>query len=253
MNKTAKIRVESKLLAIFGMLGFIATATVLAIFAYLSATPASLMSEVLKAVLVALLLIPLCYLCLNSGLLTRGKNDLNDISLSELKDWPIIDPMTGTFNRRGITITLLELMALAGRYGRQLSVAMIGIDDLSQVNEEYGSKVGDVAIESIAETLSETLRMPDRIGRYAYDDFLLVLPETDLDSARQIAERIRQAAAETEIRTGVRKKIQLTVSIGLTQYRDGEDIEHLVSRATQLMGDAKNRGRNQVVTSELTT
>ena len=253
MNKTAKIRVESKVLAIFGVLGFVATAIVLTFFAYLSATPTNLMSEVLKSVSVALLLIPLCYFFLNRALVNGGKDNLDDISLSELKDWPITDPTTGTFNLRGITITLLELMALAGRYGRKLSVAMIGIDDLSQVNDEYGDKVGTVAIESIAETIGETLRMPDRVGRYANDEFLLVLPETDLDSAGQIAERIRQAAAETEIRTGVRKKVRLTVSVGLTQYRDGEDIEHLVSRATELMGEAKNRGRNQVVTSGLAT
>jgi len=251
MNKTVKMRVESKLLVRLGVLGFVAAAVVLVISAYVSATPGSLIGEAFKALLIALVLVLLCYYFIKGTGVNKGKQDLEDISLSELKDWPIVDPMTGTFNRRGITITLLELMALAGRYGRKLSVAMIGIDHLSQVKNEYGPTVGDVAVESIAETLGETLRMPDRVGRYAKDEFLLVLPETDLESARQIAERIRQAAAETEIRTGVRKKVQLTISVGLTQYREGEDIEHLVSRATKLMSNAKDSGNNQVITSDL--
>ena len=240
------MRVELKLLVLIGMFGLIASGIVFAISAYLT-IPESWISEVLKAIFVALLLVLMCYFFLSNKPVQSNAEVAEDTAV---KDWPIIDPMSGIFSRRGITITLLELMALAGRYGRQLSVAIIEIDTLSQVKEEFGREAGNIAIQSIAQSMGETLRMPDRIGHYSEDNFLLVLPETNLQDAGQIAKRLRQVAAETDFQAVEGKKVRLTVSIGLTEYREGEDIQHLVSRAIDLVGAAKNRDPNQVMTSK---
>ncbi len=74
--------------------------------------------------------------------------------------------MSCTLNRRGITISLLELMALADRYGHKLAVAGFSIDHLDDVEREFGREAADAAVQSVADTMGELVRMPDRIGRY---------------------------------------------------------------------------------------
>ncbi len=161
-------------------------------------------------------------------------------------DGSITDPLTRTLNRRGITIGLLDLMALADRYGHHLSVAMVDVDHLGQVNARHGKAAGDRVVAALAEVLADALRMPDRVGRYTDNEFLLVLPETRLEAACKLGERIRGNAAAnvTEV---AGKPLKTTISVGVTEFRPGEDLEQLVSRVEGALQEAKAKGRNCVV------
>lgn len=161
---------------------------------------------------------------------------------------PDFDSVTHTLNAGGITVKLLELMALGDRYGNKLSVAIAGVDHLKEVNKRYGREVGDRALRAIAGALAETIRMPDRLGRHADDNFLIILPETDILGAQQIAERLRCSICQVEIDADERTRIGLTASIGVTAFRRGDDLENLLSRAARAMRQAKLLGRNRVLT-----
>lgn len=159
-----------------------------------------------------------------------------------------IDPLTDTLNERGITIKLLEHMALSDRYGNPLAVALAGVDHFTRVNEEFGREAGDRALRTVADVLSEALRMPDHVGRFGEDRFLILLPETTMRGARQIGERVCQAVAQAEIEVDRRRALSLTVSIGITIFRQGDDLEQLLARVNRVLEQAKIQGRNRVIT-----
>lgn len=159
-----------------------------------------------------------------------------------------VDPVTRLLNQRGLTVSLLELMALGERYGNDLTVAIIGIDNLEDVRERYGEAAADNAMIAISGELADTLRMPDRLGRWNDDQLIAILPETALDGARHIGERLREAAshAQFDARRGV--VLTLTASIGVTVFRMGDDLKGLLARASRAMNAARQQGSNQVRT-----
>ena len=165
---------------------------------------------------------------------------------AELGEQAITDSLTGTRNRRGITISALEAMAHAERYGHPLSVAMIDVDHFKEVNDTHGHKAGDRVLQGVAAVLTEALRLPDKVGRYGGEEFLLVMPETGLEETSKLTERIRQQVSEAEFDIGDRK-VKLTISIGAALFEKGEDLEQLVSRADRALYRAKDTGRNSVV------
>ncbi len=163
------------------------------------------------------------------------------------RDVTTIDPLTRTLNRRGIVIGLFDLMALADRYNHELSVALVNIDRLAGINEEHGRDVGDQVLASIAGVLAEALRMPDHVGRYTESNFLLILPETELDAAQKLAERVRTGTANAPIDVNG-KPVATTISIGVAEFHKGEDVDQLISRAEAALQNAKAAGGNSVVT-----
>lgn len=159
-----------------------------------------------------------------------------------------LDTLTNTLNRHGITVELLAVMALADRYDNRLSVAMVGIDHATDIAQDYHDAAYDRCLQTVAEVLTDTIRMPDRVGRYEHDRFLAILPETSMNGACQIAERIRRAVAKTDVEVAKHRKIRLTVSIGVTCFRRGEDLEQLLNRVDRALAQAKNQGHNRVLT-----
>lgn len=159
----------------------------------------------------------------------------------------ITDPLTRTLNRRGITIALKQAMAHAERYGHPLSVALADIDRFKEVNDAFGHEAGDRALEGVASILSEAVRLPDQVGRYGGEEFLLLFPETDLEASTRIAERIRDLIGDADLPVGHRRNASLTVSIGVTAHRNGESASSLISRVDGALYDAKRAGRNRVV------
>lgn len=158
----------------------------------------------------------------------------------------VLDPLTKTLNRRGLTIALLEAMAYAERYQRPLTVALVDIDHFKLVNDRFGHEAGDRVLEDLAAILLDTVRQSDRVGRYGGEEFLLVFPETTLEASRPIVDRIRMLVSQRRFVLSS-STINLTVSIGVTQFEPGEEHEPLFSRVDQVMYEAKHRGRNLVV------
>ncbi|NOZ11156.1 MAG: GGDEF domain-containing protein [Gammaproteobacteria bacterium] len=205
-----------------------------------------LATALIGALVLTAILVPLVYILVFRGSNLAPIHGAELARLPQLRQDSITDPLTRTLNRRGITIGLLDLMALADRYGHQLSIAILDVDRLSQVNQQYGDAAGDRTVSAVAAILADALRMPDRVGRYTDNEFLLVLPETQLEAACKLGERVRTNTAEADIELSD-QTIKTTVSVGVTEFRPGEDLEHLISRAEGALHQAKADGRDCVV------
>lgn len=158
----------------------------------------------------------------------------------------VTDPLTQVMNRRGITMGVLEAMAQAERYNTPLSVAMVDVDHFQRVNDEFGNAAGDKILADVAGVLADCLRMPDKVGRYGGEEFMLVLPHTPLTQAKKIAERVRASVAGAKLSVNGRRTA-LTVSVGVTQYAKGADLELLLSRANAAVEEAKREDGNRVI------
>lgn len=158
-----------------------------------------------------------------------------------------VDALTHIPNQRGITASLLDAMAYANRYNHPLTVALVDLDLLSTINSEMGRRAGDKALQTVAAVFADTLRMPDRAGRYGDEEFLAILPNTTIKNAVKIAERIRDEVENARVLDGG-KTVLVTVSIGVCQFRKGEDLQRFLSRVNKALTQAKSSGRNRVVT-----
>src|SRR3972149_5501651 len=170
----------------------------------------------------------------------RGEGDDEDLS-----QMAITDPLTRIMNRRGITMGLLDAMAQAERYRTPLTVAMADVDLLKEINATYGRGGGDRVLKDLAGVLADALRMPDKVGRYGGEEFLILLPHTSLVQGKKIVERIRASVSKWDFDVGS-KKIHLTISIGVTQFKSGADLERVMSHASGALQEAKQGGRNKV-------
>ncbi|CCU78625.1 diguanylate cyclase (GGDEF domain) [Halanaerobium saccharolyticum subsp. saccharolyticum DSM 6643] len=160
----------------------------------------------------------------------------------ELEKMTITDELTDLFNRRHI-LDLLEIeIKKASRYNRNLSVIMIDIDFFKKVNDNHGHQFGDKVLKILSDILQQNTRNIDFVGRYGGEEFLIILPETDLDQAYLVAEKLRKTVKETQI-SGLESGI--TISCGAAQFED--DLGHqLIKRADDLLYKAKAKGRDRV-------
>lgn len=149
------------------------------------------------------------------------------------------DPLTHTFSQHGITVKLIEYLALAERYNRSLAVVLIEIEHLTDIETQNGRSVVDHVLVQMADAIIEHIRTTDRVGRLENDRFLLVLPETDLPGAQVVAERSREYARRIEVEAERWRKAHVTAVTGAASFRRGEDINHLLARAEQALAEAK--------------
>ncbi len=153
------------------------------------------------------------------------------------------DPLTGLYNRNLLERKLNDDINRSIRYGHELSLLLIDIDRFKQINDQHGHLEGDNVLRCLAETLNASIRKTDYAARYGGEEFIVVFPETGLNEAKELAERLRIKAmtAETE------KHIQITVSIGVTSFPEyAQAMQGLIHSADTSMYYAKKNGRNQV-------
>jgi two-component system cell cycle response regulator len=156
------------------------------------------------------------------------------------------DPVTGLRTRRFVG-ELLSIEALrASRYKTPLSIAMCDVDHFKRINDTFGHPAGDAVLALLCQVMQRALRATDVAGRWGGEEFLLVLPHTDLDGAASFAERVRQAIEETEFDV-VSAPHPVTLSIGVAGLRDGQNVEQLIAAADEALYAAKGAGRNRVV------
>jgi diguanylate cyclase (GGDEF)-like protein/PAS domain S-box-containing protein len=155
------------------------------------------------------------------------------------------DALTGLFNRRHVEDLLRNEVDRAQRHARPLAVAMLDADHFKIINDTYGHPTGDDVLRVISERCRKTLRANDVLGRYGGEEFVIVFPETNLDEAGAVAERLRAAVAANPIKVGDHK-LDVTVSIGVAAYAPGNDVERLIERADAALYSAKQDGRNLV-------
>lgn len=147
--------------------------------------------------------------------------------------WPNIDALTRTSNERGLTVSILELMALADRYGHKLSIGMIKVDGIDAMQKS----AADDAMINMAGLITESLRLPDRIGRFRENIFMVLLPESDIEGAAIVANRLRANLEQnkTEAHTD-----QVSVWIGMTEFHRGEDLQSLLDRVEAAADQSRN-------------
>ena len=167
---------------------------------------------------------------------------------TRLQALTVRDTLTGLHNRQFLNERLPDLWRQAQRWHQTLSVLMIDVDHFKQVNDRYGHAAGDEALRLIASTLARHLGRPgDLAVRYGGEEFLAVLPQTNLEGASHIAENLRRSVENLVCRVG-QDLIPLTVSIGVAQARPGHTthrVEELLHEADQLLYLAKRSGRNR--------
>jgi two-component system, sensor histidine kinase LadS len=156
------------------------------------------------------------------------------------------DSLTGIWNRRYFRSLAKRELDRTNRYGGELALIMIDLDHFKKINDTYGHAVGDEALKMVAGTGHATLRRIDIFARYGGEEFVIALPETPLEQAVQVAERLRLTLAETPITTE-NGHLHITVSIGLTITGPGStDLNTLIQQADEALYQAKDNGRNRV-------
>lgn len=170
----------------------------------------------------------------------------NERLREELEFMATRDPMTGALNRRAFFARAGVEWARATRSGRPLAVIAGDIDFFKKVNDTHGHHVGDLVIKDFAHRAQGMLRVPDILARFGGEEFVILLPDTDLDSARQVAERIR-CELETQ-RDKALPRYTASLGVAVTQGADGPaaDIEALIAAADAALYRAKQGGRNRV-------
>ena len=156
------------------------------------------------------------------------------------------DVLTFLPNRRKIIVDLQEEVIRATRYNTPLSISMVDIDHFKNVNDTYGHAAGDETLRTIAARLREQIRHPDTLGRYGGEEFLIVLPNSEIKAAVEQASRLCGNIRGLQIEATEQKQISVTFSIGVAQYKIGhENWEQFLHRADTAMYQAKNDGRDQ--------
>ena len=185
-------------------------------------------------------------------MLTASALSLSLVSRSQrLLELATSDPLTGLFNRGYVDDRLAIELGRARRYGKLLTIAVIDADRFKSLNDMHGHSVGDLVLRKIGTTLRESCRQSDTVGRYGGEEFVVILPETDIETAERKLESLRELVACTpiELSTGG-ENVQVTISTGLASFpRDGQDAAELFALADERMFQAKRQGRNRVVAS----
>lgn len=152
------------------------------------------------------------------------------------------DQLTGLHNRKYIDMTLRQEGIRSNRYNCDLTVLMLDVDHFKAVNDNFGHQVGDLVLSRVARTLKSHIREADILGRWGGEEFLLVCPNTRLDDARVLAEKLREAVENIQFE----QDLSITASIGLAQLVRHERTEKTVARADAMLYKAKRNGRNRV-------
>ena len=157
------------------------------------------------------------------------------------------DAVTGMRTRRYVGEVLSIEVLRATRYRTQLSVAMCDLDHFKRVNDAFGHPAGDAVLAGAGDLIRRTLRATDVAGRYGGEEFLLVLPGTDLEGASLLGERVRAAIEAAEFDVGAAAPHSVTVSIGVATLASGQSPDALLAAADEALYRAKGDGRNRVV------
>jgi len=169
--------------------------------------------------------------------------------LAQITDLATIDELTGLYNRRALFSRLVEEHSRVERYKENFSLMIFDIDDFKQVNDTYGHQVGDAILKNLAHFLKGNLRTSDFISRFGGEEFIAILPSTEMEKARRVAEKMRHLLGKKvfEDKKGA-VKIKITVSIGISQCTPGDTVDNLIKRADDALYMAKNDGKNAIFT-----
>lgn len=167
--------------------------------------------------------------------------------LSQLSEVVRIDQLTGVLNRRGMDDALSTEIARFHRSGELLSVALLDIDNFKSLNDQHGHAAGDSALKHLAGVVKRTVRPTDIVTRMGGEEFVVILPNTNLDEAVTIMSRLQRSLTK-EYFLGNNQKLLITFSAGVALFESEDDVSSILLRADQAMYLAKKSGKNRVMT-----
>lgn len=164
--------------------------------------------------------------------------------ITQAREVSFTDPLTFLLNRRAMLQEIQDEVSRAERYKSLLSISIVDVDHFKAINDKYGHSVGDDVLKRVARLLRDNVRHPDIVGRYGGEEFLILLPSSDIKAAEEQAARLCKQMRETAVEVH-EHKIKVTFSIGVAQLNIGtEDWQAVLNRADNAMYDAKKNGRD---------
>lgn len=179
----------------------------------------------------------------------HDENAALEANTARIRDLAIRDELTQLFNRRHIMDVLREQKMLADSGGYSFVLGYIDLDHFKRINDAYGHGIGDIVLKRFADIMRHSLREVDYAGRLGGEEFVIVLTRTRLGEALLVTERIR-AAIESADFSDVQPGLKVTTSIGVTAYASPETLEDVLGRSDAYLYQAKQSGRNKVVSGE---
>jgi diguanylate cyclase (GGDEF)-like protein/PAS domain S-box-containing protein len=161
------------------------------------------------------------------------------------RELSIIDSLTQLYNSRHFYNQIDMEISRADRYGQPLTMLFLDLDDFKRFNDAYGHIRGDKVLSRLGQVIKKQLRQTDSAYRYGGEEFIMILPMTTTANGTIIAERIISEFKKENFSTVPDKSIHMTVSIGIAQYRPGENMKELINRVDQRMYQAKNNGKDR--------
>ncbi len=152
------------------------------------------------------------------------------------------DPLTGTQNRLAFMKAIEEEIERAKRYKTPLSIIMFDIDFFKKINDTYGHGIGDEVLKKLAETIEKNLRKTDKLFRIGGEEFIIILPNTNIENAKIVAEKLRKAICKTDFG----KPGRITISLGVTSFTKEDNEDSFLDRVDKALYMAKNNGRNRL-------
>lgn len=168
-----------------------------------------------------------------------------------LQDISLIDLFTGIYNSQGVKLHLRRLLSAARRHNNDLTIFKVDIDNFKDFNENHGNSAGDEILIGVTNEIQSRLRTEDILGRCSGEEFVVILPDTDVNGASIVAERIRRGVEE-DVRAIGDSEAKVTISIGITGVEKDDTPESISLRAEASLKEAKTSGKNKVSTSEET-
>ena len=165
------------------------------------------------------------------------------IANKELLDLSWKDPLTGLYNRKKFDDALEHWMSFSKRYGNSLSLILLDIDNFKSVNDTHGHIVGDNLLKGVAAAIGSSIREADVFARWGGDEFAILLPNTDLQQAQKLAERLKERISSSSF-----GPFQgMTCSFGVAEYEESDSKQSLLKRADDLLLQAKSSGKGRVL------
>lgn len=178
------------------------------------------------------------------------KNEELSTALIRIRELATKDELTGAFNRRHLMEFVGQQKAMADRRNYRFTLCYVDLDFFKRVNDRFGHSTGDHVLRSFSEIAKVILREVDCVARVGGEEFVLVLSGTLQQDAVIAVRRIAQKLGELQV-TSIEPQYRITASIGITEYKTGEEVEQTMDRADRALYDAKRTGRNKIVMAEV--
>jgi two-component system cell cycle response regulator len=175
------------------------------------------------------------------------KREIN-LAQEKMADMSTRDELTGLYNRRYLMGVLEREVSRAKRYETDLALCMLDLDHFKRINDTYGHPAGDIVLSEIARMLKECIRQSDLVCRYGGEEFVVILPNTDVKKAKSVTERFRKNVAKYQFKHNS-SQFQITVSVGIASYghEGDQSLTQLIEMADKALYQAKRTGRNKVI------